>query len=85
MYIEYWQILMITMIGISAFFSYRQGRVDGVKSGVQVTITDLHSKGIISIYQDDLNAEMIIGRYDEIEWDDSTELEDDEYDEEDHW
>ena len=84
MYIEYWQILMITMIGISAFFSYRQGRVDGVKSGVQVTITDLHSKGIISIYQDDLNAEMIIGRYDEIEWDEVVDL-GEENDEEDHW
>jgi hypothetical protein len=84
MYVELWQMFMFFMVGVSAYFSYRQGRIDGVKSGVQVTITDLHSKGIISIYQDDMNAEMIIGRYDEIEWDEVVDL-GEENDEEDHW
>ena len=83
MYVETWQLLCFALITTSAYFSYRQGRMDGVKSGVQVTIADLHKKGIVAIYQDDLNGEMVVGRYDEIEWDDIVDMEEDN--EEDHW
>jgi hypothetical protein len=85
MYIETWQIFMIIMVGATAYFSYKQGRRDGIASGVHVTINDLHSKGIVAIYQDELNGEVVVGRYDEVEFDETVELGEDEYDDEDHW
>jgi hypothetical protein len=83
MYVETWQILCLILITTSAYFSYKQGRKDGVASGVHVTISDLHSKGIVAIYQDDLNGEMVVGRYDEIDFDNT----DDDVigEDEDHW
>jgi len=82
MYIELWQFGMVASAVISAFFSYRQGRLEGIRNGVQVTLSDLHSRGIVAINQDDLSGEMIVGRYDENDWSEPGE----DYDEEDeHW
>ena len=82
MYIEIEQIVMLLFVGAAAFFSYRQGKIDGVTVGVHETLSDLSKKGIVAIYQDDDRGEVVVGRYDENDW--SEDLIEEEYDE-DHW
>jgi len=74
MYIETWQMLMVGMVIISAYFSYGQGRKEGVAAGVNVVISDLHEKGIISVYRDIERGEVVIGRYDEFDWEAEVEI-----------
>jgi len=85
MYIEIWQLGMVGVALVSAFFSYRQGRIDGVQTGMRSTITDLYSKGIVSIYQDAGEGEMVVGRYDEQDWKETIELGEDDDDDEENW
>jgi hypothetical protein len=80
MYVEYWQIFMFLMVGTSAYFSYRQGQSAGVQAGVQIVISDLHEKGIIAIYKDHENGEVVVGRYDEDDFEvESIDCEEDEF------
>jgi len=65
MYIEEWQILMLLMVGATAWFSYREGLKAGVQNGIQFVISDLHQNNIVSVRSDKENGEITVGRYDE--------------------
>jgi hypothetical protein len=80
MYIETWQIYMIVMLGLSAYFSYKQGLYAGTSAGVQIVIKDLHEKGIIAIYKDEETHEIVVGRYDEEDFEEAIELSQDDED-----
>ena len=73
-----WQIYVVLSAVTAAFFSYRQGRKEGVSAGIVTVIADLHSKGIVAIYQDYPAGEMVVGRYDENEWQETSKLGEDE-------
>jgi hypothetical protein len=82
MFIELWQLGMVVLVAISAFFSYRKGNEDGIIFGVQTTILDLHNKGIVMVYKDNKEKGIIVGRYDEKDWKDTeseVEFEEDDY------
>jgi hypothetical protein len=44
MYIELWQLGFVAGIGLSAYFSFKQGQKEGVQAGVHIVINDLHEK-----------------------------------------
>ena len=85
MYIELWQLGFVVGIGLSAYFSFKQGQKEGIAVGIQVVINDLHDKGIIAIYKDTNAGEVVVGRYDEEESNLITDLEVDYDDEDEHW
>mgnify|MGYP003988898333 FL=1 len=83
MYIELWQLGFVVSICLSAYFSFKQGQKEGLSVGVRVVINDLHDIGIIAIYKDPVEGEIVVGRYDEDEAnlinDLEVDYEDDEY------
>jgi hypothetical protein len=85
MYIELWQLGFVAGIGLSAYFSFKQGQKEGVQAGVHIVINDLHEKGIIAIYKNHEQGEVVVGRYDEDEFELVNETEVDYDDEDDHW
>ena len=53
------------MVGVTAWFSYKQGMKDGVTNGVEAVLDDLHRNAIISLSEDPETGDVTIERYNE--------------------
>jgi hypothetical protein len=58
------QIVMLGLVGASAYFSYKSGWREGCMQGIHQTVEDLTKAGYIAQYEDPETGEVEIGRYD---------------------